>query len=720
MSDFTDWTQDELAERPSVGVIEATGSILVKVNNPFSKDYEALAQGTSGQVLLSEGADAVPVWSSDSDDWDTAYAHSQNHSQAHTDYLINNGSDETSGTLTAAAFVTTGDITIDSDSSQLKLGAEQDYLISWDGDDAVHTITAGSFVFTGGNVGVGTEVPDGSFTVRHLDSDDPTYDANLITNGDFASDLSSWVIDDGGAEWVWDTGKARHVAGNTSDFYQNITVVNGVVYYITLTTSGRTAGSASLTMESAVGNLTITTDGAKIYAFRATAGGTVKFTFTPTSTYDGSIDDIVCRKIESTTPVVSINDDGDVARIEFRTDPSNSFMGLNSGGINVGGITNLAVGTYALEKNVEGDYNVALGTDALRYNIHGTYNMAIGAQALRDNVTGNANVAVGRAVMRGCTTGHSNVAIGNATALDLTKGDTNTIIGFFTGRGLVTGDKNTIIGANVSGLDSNLQSHIILADGNGNQRIIVDASGHVQIPLDDKKLEFGAAKDYDVQWTGSYALHTISAGSFWFTGGPLIIGGPTHNVEFEADGTMVMNGNATVWDDIRVSALATRLGVIRPPTFAQLSDDGAGSTGVFTYMFADNSEQQVFFSVLIPHGYKLGSDLHPHVHWSPQTADTGQVDWFLEYTISNYEGTFGNTTTITISDDGEGTINKHQIATPAAPIDGSSTQLAAMLICRLYRDGGQGNDDFIGDAALLEFDLHFEQDTVGSREEYTK
>jgi hypothetical protein len=38
--------------------------------------------------------------------WNTAYTHSQDNSQAHSDYLINNGNDETSGKLK-----TTGDFT---------------------------------------------------------------------------------------------------------------------------------------------------------------------------------------------------------------------------------------------------------------------------------------------------------------------------------------------------------------------------------------------------------------------------------------------------------------------------------------------------------------------------------------------------------------------------------------------------------------------------------
>ena len=42
--------------------------------------------------------------------WDTAYTHSQDNSQAHSDYLINNGDDTTSGIITAAGFTTAGQV----------------------------------------------------------------------------------------------------------------------------------------------------------------------------------------------------------------------------------------------------------------------------------------------------------------------------------------------------------------------------------------------------------------------------------------------------------------------------------------------------------------------------------------------------------------------------------------------------------------------------------
>lgn len=60
MSDFSDWVQDEMPLRTSIDTIEAAGSLLVKVDNIFSRDYETIAQGSSDQILTSNGAGAAP------------------------------------------------------------------------------------------------------------------------------------------------------------------------------------------------------------------------------------------------------------------------------------------------------------------------------------------------------------------------------------------------------------------------------------------------------------------------------------------------------------------------------------------------------------------------------------------------------------------------------------------------------------------------------------
>ena len=140
-----------------------------------------------------------------------------------------------------------------------------------------------------------------------------------------------------------------------------------------------------------------------------------------------------------------------------------------SGGSN----TNIAVGHLALTSTAGGLNNTAVGTQALYSNITGANNLAVGYQSLYNN------------------DGNNNTAVGKSALYDLTTGTFNTILGCNTGLGITTGEKNTIIGANVTGLSSALSNTIILADGDGNQRLCIISTGNVGMGTvtPDTKLE---------------------------------------------------------------------------------------------------------------------------------------------------------------------------------------------------------------------------------------
>lgn len=184
-----------------------------------------------------------------------------------------------------------------------------------------------------------------------------------------------------------------------------------------------------------------------------------------------------------------------------------------------------------------------------------------------------------------------------------------------------------------------------------------------------------------------------------------------------AAGTLVLDD--TVYDDLRVPLTAVQTGGLSDPDWIQIQDDGSGSTGVYTYHFDQNTEEEVFFIVQLPHSWKEGTNIIPHVHWCPTNTNTGSVVWALEYTWADVGDAFGNTSTLTVTDAADGTTNKHQIA-DLGNIDGTGKTLSSMLICRLYRDAGNGSDTYNADAAALEIDFHYEINTLGSREEYTK
>jgi len=62
----------------------------------------------------------------------------------------------------------------------------------------------------------------------------------------------------------------------------------------------------------------------------------------------------------------------------------------------------------------------------------------------------------------------------------------------------------------------------------------------------------------------------------------------------------------------------------------------------------------------------------------------------------------------------------HQLAKNATGIDGTGKTLSSMLICRLYRDPADAADTYPQDVAFLQFDVHYEIDSLGSETEYGK
>ncbi|NIQ10462.1 MAG: hypothetical protein GWO10_16320 [candidate division Zixibacteria bacterium] len=179
-----------------------------------------------------------------------------------------------------------------------------------------------------------------------------------------------------------------------------------------------------------------------------------------------------------------------------------------------------------------------------------------------------------------------------------------------------------------------------------------------------------------------------------------------------SSGHLTLVGDATVWDDLRVPVYQTKLGGTKDPDFVKVLDDGAGSQGVFAYLFDKTTEEELYFAVQLPHAWKAGSSITPHVHWMPTDTDTGSVVWGIEYSWASINGTFGNTTLVTKTDAADGTADKHQMAVFSA-ISGTGHTASSMIICRVYRKAADAADTYNADAALIEVDFHYEVDKIG-------
>jgi hypothetical protein len=452
----------------------------------------------------------------------------------------------------------------------------------------------------------------------------------------------------------------------------------------------------------------------------------------------------------------------------------NTALGAYALEYNEGGEKNIAIGYQAMDKNVSGDDNVAIGFQSsfsnivggqntaagnysLFYNTHGDLNVAIGDQAMYYNITGQMNTALGQTSLHDNQWGEENVAIGLG-ALERMDANGGAILAFSDYSGIIAGAvRVTTDGGH--GLPTGTTTEIdIKGTNNYNHSSItvtrIDATHfyftHSWLGDDATGYWFhghsgymntavGAESGYN---TGSGAYNVFigaKADSTVNTNNSIAIGHEAYvtksNQIMLGNGDItetVLNGHVilanTDWDDLRVPITNVKLAGIKDPGFAVFKTNGAGSTGVYTYWFDKDTEEEVFFSCQMPHNWKEGTDIHPHVHWTPKTDGTtsaSRVCWGLEYTWSNITGSFGNTSisyaNLPISYTGSPIADAHYL-TELPDISGAGKTFSSMLICRLFRDAtSSGSSDSYGyDAGLLEFDFHYEIDSFGSQDEFVK
>lgn len=126
----------------------------------------------------------------------------------------------------------------------------------------------------------------------------------------------------------------------------------------------------------------------------------------------------------------------------------------------------------------------------------------------------------------------------------------------------------------------------------------------------------------------------------------------------------------------------------------------------------------VFGAFEIQHNYKEGTDLYVHVHWSPDSTNTGNCVFEFEYSGSNVGATLPAAQTLTLTQAGSGVINQHQLANGATIIPGTGIKIGEIIIFRLLRSA-TGNT-FTGNAFVHSIGVHYECDSLGSNQIATK
>jgi len=295
--------------------------------------------------------------------------------------------------------------------------------------------------------------------------------SEMVTNGDFATS-SDWTY---GTNWAWNaSGYATHTAGATADLSQAISFSNGSVYVVQFQIKNMTAGTVRVKVNGAQSPNLTTYDSNNNFAPVITAGASGGLVFTPSSDFDGSIDNVSVKLVtKNSAAVVLLDDTGTIVNEQRSLNGAFAFgtnalqyLGLASSG-------NVALGDSALRSAVSTSRNVAIGSGSLAsMSYAGTgYNVAIGGASLYANETGVQNVAIGYGTLQKAKYSINNVAIGHSALYNLDgrnpdgNAGGNTAIGAATLSNLTVGYNNTAIGMNAMLYSTTAIANVAIGNG---------------------------------------------------------------------------------------------------------------------------------------------------------------------------------------------------------------------------------------------------------------
>lgn len=184
--------------------------------------------------------------------------------------------------------------------------------------------------------------------------------------------------------------------------------------------------------------------------------------------------------------------------------------------------------------------------------------------------------------------------------------------------------------------------------------------------------------------------------------------------EFEADGTYVAHGDATTFDDIGPMATSVGSGV-NAPSFTNYY----GSQYAYEFVGTSNTKN-IYMAFQMPHRYKAGSNVSPHLHlYIPTVSAPAAVKFTMTYTWTNIGAAETSETSLsTVINLDVADSNTHKLFEFTPDITGTGKTFSSIIQCVFTRNPGDSQDTFTSSVWLKSADVHVEMDKLGSRQEY--
>ena len=168
------------------------------------------------------------------------------------------------------------------------------------------------------------------------------------------------------------------------------------------------------------------------------------------------------------------------------------------------------------------------------------------------------------------------------------------------------------------------------------------------------------------------------------------------------------------WDDLRFPAQGINpTGAASAPS---VDDVLSGLPG--TLLFSGSQENIIAGVAQMPHAWRAGSPIRPHIHWSKPVGSASAVEWEFYYrqlgfpsdVAGNWVGPIAGTLTAGAPE----TTDAHCI-TSFGEVSMAGKRESSMLCWQIRRQGATDADN--GTARLYEFDIHYLVDKAGTASE---
>lgn len=198
---------------------------------------------------------------------------------------------------------------------------------------------------------------------------------------------------------------------------------------------------------------------------------------------------------------------------------------------------------------------------------------------------------------------------------------------------------------------------------------------------------------------------------------PLILGDVADNTTFETDGTLVFNGEATVWDDMQFDISSGKVGAVNNPTWE------AFTTNTSAYSFAVNDYIDLGANEP-PHGWKEGTTGSVHIHIANKTAQSTGADRYAKFTVylsyADVNEIWTETSLTAELTIPTGTAALKHWLLPMGDLVLTDNLIGTQIKARVKRIAATGGTEYASSMFVTQVGIHFELDTVGSREVSTK